>query len=163
MIKHPFSASQMERKSNRNYLAHCCVYRIAGNLHRFHGIASFSEFLCEEWESVRAVTRKSYSRQGKRVGGNPRKFLFAKYSTLTNSESFHPQKFPRPRSTKALRVDQAHPPRPRTTWNAIFSKNPGPWCPVCFACFCKSIVWHTCVQKTHELRSNTNFIAFLVM
>ena len=41
----------MERKSSRDYLAHCCIYRIAVNLREFHGIAAFREFLCEEQEA----------------------------------------------------------------------------------------------------------------
>ena len=73
------------------YLAHCCIYRIAGNLRELHNIAAFSEFLCMERESVWAATRKCYLRLEKRVGGNPRKF----YLRNALLQPFPPVKVPK--------------------------------------------------------------------
>ena len=75
----------------------------------------------------------------KRVGGNPKKFfatgkacgrqstklLFTKCSILTNWESFARESSQVLDWRSCCACDHAHPPRPRTTWNANSSENLG--------------------------------------
>ena len=114
------------------YLAHCCIYRIAGKLREFHGLPP-------SWPSTSFCARneKACGRQPEKVIHDQKNVWAAIYKSFICKKfyfnqfgKFSPVKVPKYWITEVIVCDHAHPLCPWTTCNANSSENPEmfvPW------------------------------------
>ena len=112
----------MERKWTRNFIWCTAVFtaKLETSTNFNFTILLPSASFCARNEKACGRQPEKIIRDQESVWDSIYEVLFAKCSTLTNSESFHPRKFPSIRSPRSMCVS----PRPRTTWNANSSENP---------------------------------------